>query len=148
METWLAYGLLAAFLFGVSGLLTKVVGGKDHYAVNSHTLAMLVVIGAFVIFLVYYLAETKGQFPIPSNNMAVLLGLGVGATWAIGSVFVYRAFNLGANASQITPIFNLNTLVVVALAILILHELPDPQQSIKVVAGAILMVVGAFLVSY
>ncbi len=147
METWLAYGLLAAFLFGISGLLTKVVGGKDHYAVNSHILAMLVVIGAFIIFMTYYFVETKGQISVPSNNMAVFLGLGVGAAWAMGSVLVYKAFNLGANASQITPIFNLNTLVVVVLAILLLHELPDPQQTIKIVSGAILMIVGAFLVS-
>ena len=147
METWIIYGLLAALLLGVSGLLAKMVAGKEHFALESHSAVMLMGAGAVVIFFTYYLLESKGSFSFPPGRALILLALGSGAFWALATVLVYKAFNAGANASQIVPLYNLNTLVVVILAILLLHELPNPQQALRVLAGAVLMIIGAFLVS-
>ena len=45
------------------------------------------------------------------------------------------------------PIFNANTLVTVMLGIIFLHEIPNTSQMLRVIAGAVLIVIGAVLVS-
>lgn len=52
-----------------------------------------------------------------------------------------------ADVSRLVPIFNTNTLVAVALGMILLKELPAGTEKIKVVIGAILIVVGGVLVS-
>ncbi len=146
METWLIYSLAAAVFYGFSWLLAKMAGGKENLALSSHTLLLLVALGMFLVSIIYYFSESKGQFPVPPTN-SILFALMAGVVTALAAILVYRAFNLGANASQVAPIANMNTLVVVILAVVFLHELPNPSQAIRVVAGALLMVVGAFLVS-
>ena len=147
MESWLYYGLAAALIYGISGFSAKLASGKAHYALQPHVLGILAAIGVFVVFFAYYLLEGKGTLSLPSDPSALGLGLLTGGTWAVATVLVYRAFSEGANASQMAPIYNLNTLVVVILGLALLHEIPAAGQAIKVLAGAILITIGAMLVS-
>ncbi|MCX6777830.1 MAG: hypothetical protein NT157_03000 [Candidatus Micrarchaeota archaeon] len=144
METWLIYGVIAAFLLGACTLMAKMASGKENLGLDSHLILLLTATGIFVVSLAYYFAGGGG---VPTNNTVVMLGLGGGAFWALANVFIYKAYNIGANASQMVPVYNLNTLVVVVLAILLLRELPDAGQAMRVTAGAALMIIGAFLVS-
>ncbi|MFH0817986.1 MAG: EamA family transporter [Candidatus Micrarchaeota archaeon] len=145
METWIYYGLVAAIFLGVSGFLIKVAGGKG--ALEPHIVGLLVALGVMAALGSYYLYESRGNFQLPSNNLAMLAAIGSGITFGIGIGIVYNGIKLGANVAQMAPIYNMNTIVTVLLAIIILHELPNPEQAVKVVAGAVLMVIGAMLVS-
>ncbi len=145
METWLIYGLAAALFLGISGFLIKLAAGKD--GLEPHVVGMLVALGALAVLGSYYLIESKGNFSMPTNSMAALAAIGSGLSFGIGAAIVYNGFKLGANASQMIPIYNMNTLLVVILAIFLLRELPNPEQAVKIVVGAVLMMVGAILVS-
>ena len=145
METWLVYGLIAAVFLGISGFLIKIAAGKN--GLEPHVVGLLVALSALAILGSYYLIESKGNYSIPSNNLAVLAAIGSGLSFGIGVAIVYNGFRLGANASQMIPIYNMNTLLVVLLAILLLREIPNPQQAIKITAGAVMIVAGAILVS-
>ena len=147
METWLYYGLAAAVIYGISGFTAKLASGKEQFALAPHTLGILAAIGVLVVFTAYYIAESKGTFFLPTDAGAIGVGLLTGGTWALATVIVYKAFSMGANAAQMAPIYNMNTLVVVVLALVLLKEIPAAAQATKVLAGAALMVVGAILVS-
>ena len=145
MENWILLGILAAIAFGVSTLLNKVSSGPNYFALEPRTSALFVGIGILLTFAVYFLLN--GGFTMPAKNMAVGTALAAGVFWAIGTLLVLLAFAGGADAARLTPIFNMNTLVVVGLGIVLLHELPSQPQMLRVAAGAVLVVIGGILVS-
>ncbi len=77
----------------------------------------------------------------------ISFGLLQGALWALGMVFVFLAFSSGAEAAKLVPIYNTNTLIAVFLGIVFLHELPVPDERIKVVTGALMIIFGSILIS-
>ena len=147
METWIIYGLAAAVIYALSAFLAKIVASRGQFYLEPHTVGLLAGIGVFSAFLAYYLIQSKAGFALPSNNVSLLLGLGTGILWAFATILVYLALSGGANISQLAPLYNLNTLFVAILAIILLHELPDPQHAVRVVAGAALIIAGSYLVS-
>ncbi|MFH1447312.1 MAG: EamA family transporter [Candidatus Micrarchaeota archaeon] len=143
METWMIYGLLAAVFLGASAVAMKVATGSGHYNLNAHTGAILVLLGVAVVFVPYYLYETNFQLSIAAENNAIVLAVLSGALWGIASVFLYKGFNLGADASKIVPLMNTSALVAVVIGILVLHELPVHADLWRAVMGACLILVGA-----
>ena len=49
--------------------------------------------------------------------------------------------------SQLAPIYNANTIIAVILGIILLKEIPNASQMIRIIIGAVMIVVGAVLVS-
>ena len=115
---WIAYGLIAAFFFALNTILYKI-------------------------------AQQKGNF---SPYYGVLMfGIGVmivaGAVWAIGMIAVAIAISQKADVARLAPIYNINTILAVLMGIIFLNEIPDMSQMIRVISGAVLIVVGAVMVS-
>jgi uncharacterized membrane protein len=145
MDNWILLGLLAAVAFGVSTLLNKVASGSAYFGLEPRTAALFVGIGVVTTFALYFLLS--GGISMPSNNMGIGTALAAGIFWAAGTLLVLMAFAGGADAARLTPVFNMNTLVVVGLGIVLLHEVPQQPQMLRVVAGAVLVVIGGILVS-
>ena len=145
MDNWILLGLLAAVAFGISTLLNKVASGSTYFGLEPRTAALFVGIGILMTFAIYFLVN--GGFAMPANNLAVGTAVAAGVFWAVGTLLVLMAFAGGADAARITPIFNMNTLVVVGLGIVLLHEVPQQPQMLRVIGGAILVIIGGILVS-
>lgn len=145
MENWLLLGLLAAVAYGVSGLLTKVASGPGHLGMEPRAVALLTGLGIIATFGAYFLLQ--GNLALPSNSTGIAAGLAVGVFWAVGTLLVINAYAGGADAAKVVPIFNMNTLIVVGLSILLLHEVPRQPEMLRVAAGAVLVVIGGILVS-
>jgi len=145
MDNWILLGLLAAVAFGVSTLLNKVASGSAYFGLEPRIAALFVGIGILMTFALYFLVN--GGFAIPTNKAAVGTAVAAGVFWAIGTLLVLTAFAGGADAARLTPIFNMNTLVVVGLSIVMLHELPQQPQMLRVIGGALLVIIGGILVS-
>ena len=146
MENWLALGLAAALSYSISGLATKVALDKKYMGLEPTSVALLVMAGVVLGFASFYLIFAGLKVP-EIKPAAALVGLAVGFFWALDSLMVYFGLIRGAEVSRMAPIYNLNTLLVVAGGIILLHELPDKNQAIRVAAGAILIVIGGVLVS-
>ncbi|VVC04055.1 Sugar transport protein [Candidatus Burarchaeum australiense] len=146
MENWILLGILAAVAFGISTLLNKVASGQNYFALEPRTAALFVGIGILVTFAAYFMFNGS-SLALPNNNLAMVVALAAGIFWAVGTLCVLMAFAGGAEAARLAPIFNMNTLVVVGLGIVLLHEVPQQPQMLRVVAGAVLVVIGGILVS-
>jgi len=146
MEDWLMFGLAGAVLYAVSGLATKVVLDKRYLGLNAADASILVATGVAIGFLAFYLLFAGAKMPQVTPTAAAA-GIAVGLFWAMGSIVVYYGLLKGAEVSKMAPIYNLNTLLVVIGGIILLHELPDRAQALKVVAGAVLITAGGILVS-
>jgi len=78
---------------------------------------------------------------------AVLTGIATGVLWSLGTGLNLVALGrLGASISQITPLFNMNTLVVVLLGLWVFREHQQVRPA-PLVAGAVAIIFGAVLVA-
>ena len=146
MDEWLVLGLLAAVSYSVSGLATKVVLDKKYVGLDATAAALLTMVGVVLAFTVFYLAYAGMKVPqlTPASAAA---GIAIGFFWAVGAIMVYYGIIKGADISRMAPVYNLNTLVIVALGILLLGEIPDRSAALRVGVGAVLIVAGGILVS-
>jgi uncharacterized membrane protein len=145
MQTWLVYGLIAALLWGGYIVVAKVATSEKYFGINSSYVSLLMLIGIAVVFIANTIYE--GKFELPQNTGGMAIGILAGALWALGMVVSLKAIAAGADVAKLTPIYNTNTLVAVILGIIILNELPSADNMLRVLAGAVLIVIGAILVS-
>ena len=103
----------------------------------------VILIFVIIVYSVFVLKEVGVSLTLP----VISFGLLQGVLWALGMVFTLLAFSSGAEAARLVPIYNTNTLIAVFLGIVFLHELPAPDERIKVITGALMIVVGSILIS-
>ena len=70
-----------------------------------------------------------------------------GAVWAVGMIAVAIAISQKADVARLAPIYNVNTILAALMGIIFLKEIPDVSQMIRVIGGAVLVVIGAIMVS-
>lgn len=144
VDTWLVYGLMAALFWGTYIIVSKVVTGDKYFGFNTAITSSLMLVGIAIVFVGYFL-YTKPS--IPTSSTGIILGIFVGVLWAGGMLASFLALKSGADVSKLTPLYNTNTLIAVVLGIILLHELPQAGSMIKVILGALLIVMGGILVS-
>lgn len=138
---WIAYGLVAAVCFGVSTLFLKLAQQKGN--LTPYYLSFLFGFGIILVFSLLLIFNPQFEFDWKSNRWAIAGG----AIWAVGTLAVAIAIVRKADIARLAPIYNINTLITVLLGIIILKEIPDASQMIRVIGGAVLIVIGAVLVS-
>lgn len=143
-DNWLLLGLAAAFFYGAAAVMSKVVIGDKFLAINPKAAALLMFLGSAIVIGFFFLSSpTK----IPTQPVLIGAGLLYGILLTIGNVLVYIALEKKANIAQLAPIYNINTLIAVVLGIFLLSEIPNQSQAVKILIGAILITIGAVLVS-
>ena len=145
LDSWLLYGFIAAVLFGVSAIAMKLAIAKEHFNLDSSLVILCMLVGIAIVFAGFYAMDSSRVIPsgVSTGLMVALLS---GALWAMGSIILVLALKNGADLSKLAPIYNTNTLIAVVIAIFLLNELPDKSEVPRVLAGAILIVVGSALV--
>lgn len=141
MEDWILYGVLAALIWGIYVVLLK----AATYRLSPSLAFGGMTLGIVVALAVVFPWKSNGtSFFTSGGHLAFLAGL----LWGVGMAFVTRALWLPPTAvSRLTPLYNVNTLVTVTLGILLLQEVPQPSKALVVVLGALLVVVGGYLVT-
>ncbi len=146
MQTWLIYGLIAALFWGSYIVASKVATSEKYFGINPSYVSLFMLIGIAVVFIGSVIYE--GKFVMPQNTNGIGFGVLAGVLWGLGMIVSLKAITAGADVAKLTPIYNTNTLIAVLLGIILLHELPTAGEAIKVIVGAILIVIGAILVSF
>ncbi|MCX6639426.1 MAG: GRP family sugar transporter [bacterium] len=145
MERWLFLAFMAALFWGGNAVLVKLAVGKEYYGLEPSRANFFVGLGVLTTMLIY---DRMTPVPFYSAKMPVYaLSFLVGIVWALGNIFAFRSIEAGGKMSQVVPIYNTNTLIAVFLVIVLLKEVPTGADLIRVIAGAILITVGAILVS-
>lgn len=145
VESWILIGLFASLMFGSSAIAMKMATSPKFFGLQPALVGIGASIGLALVFFAYFFLFTDAK--IQNNPIGLGLSVLIGILWALGNLGLFIALKNGADIARMTPLYNTNTLIAVVLGIFLLHELPNPTQSIKVVVGAVLIVVGAVLVS-
>ena len=141
MESWVFYGIVAAVCFGVNTIIFKIAMQKGN--LNPAYASFAFGIGILAAFLVYFFAKPSLQFEWKSTTLAIVAGI----IWAIGFLAIAIAISQKGEIARLAPLYNANTIIAVVLGIILLKEVPDMSQMIRVIIGAVMIVAGAVLVS-
>jgi hypothetical protein len=137
-------GLLPALMYGLAGFLQK---ATTRLGAGNGLGPYLLCIGLGVLAAgaAVTLGGPTGARTI-SSKAALLSGL-VGVAWAAGTCLVAVGLSrYAAPLAKVVPLYNMNTLVVVVLALVIFAEYRDVAVS-KLLAGSLLIVAGGSLVA-
>jgi drug/metabolite transporter (DMT)-like permease len=133
-------GLLPAILYGLSGVFTK---ASTRAGIGLGIYLMIIGCTVMLVGTVIFLF-------IPDKTASLRSALhagGVGLTWGLGTGLVAIAMSKYAlPLSKAVPLFNMNTLVVVILALWIFSEWQQVRVS-QLLIGAIFIVIGGVLVA-
>jgi uncharacterized membrane protein len=145
MERWLLFALVAALFWGGNAVLVKLVVGRQYLGLEGSRANLFVALGILATMVAY---DRLTPVPFLQSKWPVYaLAFIVGVIWALGNIFAFEAVRSGGNMSQVVPIYNTNTLIAVALVIVLFKEIPAGADLIRVILGAILITIGAILVS-
>ena len=133
-------GLLPAVLFGVASTFQK-----SAARAGIGTGPYLIAIGAVVLLVGVAVTVVQSNSTATREGVAWTCGYGLLWSAAIGCIVLALA-RYDANISQLVPLYNLNTLVAVAIGMAVMGEWRDVVPW-RVVAGAILAVAGGVLVA-
>ncbi len=135
-------GILPALTFGVTNVVAKI-GAQN--GVNAGYFMLIAGIGVTVAgFLISFL-QPESVVPMTPSTMryAALFGL----LWGVGSGLVIFALSrYQVPMSKLVPLFNMNTLISVALILIIFAEWKTVNL-VKLIVGTIFIVIGGILVS-
>lgn len=133
-------GFLPALLFGVTGVLQKEYGRAGGGA-------------GWYLLIVGLGAAVTGLIAVPFMGDRVLtaragiVALGIGLSWGLGMMAVALGLSrYGAPLSKLAPLYNLNTLIVVLLALAFYAESREVNLP-KLLTGTSLILLGGALVS-
>lgn len=133
-------GLIPALLYGVSAIFqrgsTGVGIGIGPFLIAAGT-AILLTGGAFLVF-----DPGRGW-----SARSAALAMGSGAAWGIGTSLVAVALvRYGVPLGKLVPLYNMNSLVAVTLALIIFAEWKQVKVP-QLLIGSILIVIGGTLVA-
>ena len=136
---WLFYAIMSAIFAALTAIFAKI--GIKNVDSNLATAIRTVVITVFAWGIVIFANLGKDISKISRTSMIFILlsGLTTGLSW----LFYFRALQLG-EASKVAPIDKLSLALTIVLAVFILKE----KVSLSVMAGAVLMSLGAIIVAW
>jgi transporter family protein len=133
-------GMLPALLFGITGVMQKAYGRAGGGS-GWYLLVVGLGVAATGLFAVAFMPDRV------MTARAGLIALGIGLSWGLGMIAVVLGLTrYGAPLSKLAPLYNLNTLIVVVLALVLFAESREVNVP-KLMGGAVLIMAGATLVA-
>ena len=133
-------GILPALLFGFSGICQK---WSNQHGISTGAYLVFIGIGVVMVGVVLWMLNAKQQY----NVASVIPALGLGVSWGLGAFCVAVGISkYSAPLAKLVPLYNMNTLVAVLLALVIFSEWKEVHL-VKLSIGAVLIILGGVLVS-
>lgn len=144
---WITWGIIASVAWGLYVILLKIATSPEYYAISSFSAFFAMSLGIICASLgIFTIARGKIKTSSKIKLKAVAFALSSGIVWGIGMFSVIYAFSkLGASVAPMVPLYNTNTLVAVLLGMWLLKE--KPKRKWSTISGAVLIVIGAVLVT-
>ena len=133
-------GVVPALLYGISGVFQK---SSSQAGIGIAPYLIFIAVGVMLAGAVFLFFTPDRTVSPRSGIFATLLGL----SWGLGMGLVAVALTFYSTPlSRLVPLYNMNTLVAVVLALVVFSEWKEVAVA-KLLAGALLIVVGGILVA-
>ncbi len=133
-------GILPALLYGISGVFQK---SSTQAGIGTGLYLFCISAGVAAAGAIISWRSPDGTISLRSGIFASMLGL----SWGLGMGLVAIALTAyAAPLSRLAPLYNMNTLVAVILALVVFSEWKE-VAALRLLAGALLIVAGGALVA-
>ena len=133
-------GIIPALLFGLAGVFQK---ASTNFGITTGAYLICIGIGVCLTGIIITAISREININLHSASFAFLIGI----AWSLGMGLVAIALNrYSASLATLVPLYNMNTLVAVVLALIIFAEWKDVSTA-KLLAGTLLITVGGTLVA-
>ncbi len=133
-------GLLPALIYGITSIFSK---ASTQAGIGLAIYTIIIGLGVTITGIVLFLLIPDRTFTMKAGWFA----FGVGTTWGVGTALVaYALQKYQVPIGTLAPLFNMNTLVTVLLALVIFAEWKEVQP-LKLIVGSVLVVLGGILVA-
>ncbi len=133
-------GVLPALIFGVGTISQK---ASTQAGIGLGPFLLATGVGVFLVGTTVTIATVDRSF----TPRSLILATGLGLAWSSGTALVTLALlKFGSPISQLTPLYNMNTLVAVPLALWIFAEWKQ-VHTVQLLVGSALIVIGGTLVA-
>lgn len=133
-------GFIPALIYGGSAIFQKL---STSIGISISTYLVAVGVGVVLAGLGFYFFDNSLPFSLKASSYAGIFGL----TWGIASGLVaYSLLHFNVPISQLVPLYNMNTLVAVLLALVVFSEWKD-LHTLKLLFGTVLIAIGAVFVA-
>lgn len=146
MKLWIIYGLIASFCWGTYVILNKIVTSPKYVGMPTSTSAFFMGIGILISFAAYIMLAKSSVKSYAFHEY--LLALSPGIVWSLGMIAVLMALNQNVDISKLVLVYNTNTFVTVLLGALVLKEIPQGAELVRVIIGAILVTAGVIIAGW
>ncbi|WP_437186422.1 hypothetical protein SH668x_003573 [Planctomicrobium sp. SH668] len=141
-QTWVVIigGLIPAIGLGIAGVFQKLAGQAG---IATGLMLMLAGLATSIVGAVVMVVEKEYLISGRAASLAFLFG----SCWAISNaLIIFTLRKLGGTISQLAPLYNMNTLVVVFIGLLFLAEWKTVQPT-RVLIASVLIVMGGIVAS-
>lgn len=133
-------GLVPALLFGVNGVLAK---AGTQAGIGLGIYLLVIALGVALTGVLFLFIDPSRAFSARAGWFTLAMGI----TWGLGVGLVgIGLVRYGAPLSKLVPLYNMNTLVAVVIALWVFAEW-QKVQALKLVVGALLVILGGTLVA-
>jgi transporter family protein len=133
-------GLLPALAFGLAGILQK---SASRSTPGMGPYLLCIGLGVLLTGAIYTAMTTDRNITLPAGTMA----LGIGLSWGTGMLLVGLGIgHFAVPLSKLAPLYNMNTLVVVLLALVFFAEAREVMVP-RLVLGTLLILAGGAVVA-
>lgn len=133
-------GLLPALLYGMTGILQKMSAKADG---GAGMYLIFLGLGAVAVGIVFHLALPEPPISLRPPAFALVAGL----TFSLGAGLIsFALIRCRAAISQLTPLYNMNVLITVAVGMLIFAEYRD-LHVLRLLVGTLRVFGGGLLVA-
>jgi len=133
-------GFIPALIYGGSAIFQKL---STSIGISISTYLVAVGVGVVLAGLGFYFFDNSLPFSLKASSYAGIFGL----TWGIASGLVaYSLLHFNVPISQLVPLYNMNTLVAVLLALVVFSEWKD-LHTLKLLFGTVLIAIGTVFVA-
>lgn len=140
MTALLLGGFMPALIYGCSAIFQKM---SVNSGISLSAYLVATGLGIIIVGAGYYFFDGSFAINAKSGFYAIIFGL----TWGAASGLVaYTLLYFDVALSQLVPLYNMNTLIAVLLALIIFSEWKD-IHTVKLIFGALLIFAGAILVA-
>lgn len=135
----MAYAIMAAISLAAADILVKLASGKLPTSLG------LLLYGSvpFVMGLVWFSADRLRGIPMTIQPVGIGYAVGVGIGFALVTICLYAAFNVGAPISIVSPVIRVGGLLIAALAGFLFWK---EAVTARYVIGIALSLIGIYLV--
>lgn len=133
-------GLIPALLFGVNGVLAK---AGTQAGIGLGIYLLIIAFGVALTGVLFLFIDPSRAL----STKAAWFTLAMGVTWGLGVGLVgIGLVRYGTPLSKLVPLYNMNTLVAVVIALWVFAEWQN-VQALKLIVGALFVILGGTLVA-